>query len=637
MSIPTIDQSFQRERLRWEMALTGLASAPTGSFDHGETRIVTFVAGASDEPYVGYFGLIGTPHGSQCRFGALDPSPAASSLDEVARDIAGEPSKNDLKAFFIAAGDPARSRKRQLPGLNPLIQDFLENVDLLATRAHYLVRQDSSDLDFEDLDGSDDAIEGLASYDEFHALGEPGRVLVRDWSWMLKAACRSGQLLPAFDGEDAVNYAARVLEDIRRPAGLAPAGENFQRRLAVVLNLVRGADLGFSFGTMDDGLVCAMLGLADMPHEWIPARLDDATEDEWRTAIAVAEQTYRLARLMDRRPRSFVSSFPGSWEKLQREITDAADFFEPEEGVAYARLVDHSSDMLSSFENSVLLPTLRRTGVDVAGHTSFGTLAGDEDEQPSAVKGSIREMSAKLLLRDKGWRSIAELAATWSSRLHAIATVEARLSDHATWKVPFDILTLDLPGGPIEIKALASAQELLDEGVKGRDSDGVEGMDHCVPSYMGECAEGRSLVVSVRRRDAEGRVERLSTAQLRAEIQRDGSRRLEVAQHYARGNSPPSLVARQALASLVSGANAPEIANTMIANINRAVPSSFYDPARPGAVEAMLVAWEFALSRDVRKLSVEEFAEHAVALATRKATDEPSSDARLEANSPRLY
>lgn len=626
MTIPSIDCDFERERARWSVALAGLKVATTGIFEDGPTRLMTFVAGASDQLYVGYIGLVGTSSGLQCRFGALDPVPDELSLEELARDVAASLLRNDLKAFFIAAADIVKSRRRHRPDQVRLLDDFLDNIDLLAMRAHYSVRETSRDDDYDEVDSYDDPIESLSSYDEFHALGESQRSLIRDWPWMLKGACRTGALLPASDGEDPARYAARVLVDICRPAGQAPVGGDFQQRLAAVLKLVRGRDLAFTFGTFDDGVMIGLLGLADMPPEWIPTRLDEATEDEWCAAIPTGEQTYRLARLMDRRPRSFIKTFPGSWEELQREIAEAADIFDPAANVAYGSLVGHCSEMLSSFENNVLLPAFRRTGADAGEHTSFDTLAGDECP-PSGAKGSIREISAKFLLRDKGWRAIAETSAVWSARTHAIATVEARLSDHATWNVPFDMVTVDTPDGPIEIMALASAQDLLDEGVRGPDSHGIEGMAHCVPSYMTECAIGQSIVVSVRRKDAGGKIERLSTAQLRVvvggyDVDKNAFHKLEVIQHYARGNSAPSLVARQALATFISGAKVPEIARSMMANINYNVPSAFYDPTRPGSVEAMLAVWDFALSRDLRKLSVDDFAEHALSLATKMVSSE---------------
>lgn len=633
MSIPTVDDTFERENGRWSLALAGLETAATGVFEDGATRLMAFVAGSSDEPYVGYIGLTNTDGGQQCRFGALEAPPQGLTLEDLARGILGTPPKNDLKAFFVAAGDLAKSRQRLRPARNPLLDDFLANVDLLATRAHYLVRQDSIDTVYDEIDGTDDQIDGLASYDEFHALSEPGRSLVRDWPWMLKEACRPGTLLPVSDGEASSRYAARVLLEICGRTGLPPLGSDVDRRLAAVLELVRGHDLGFTFGTLDDGLMCGLIGLADMPPEWIPTPLDEVTEDEWCTAVAIAEQSYRLGRLIDRSPRSFVKTFPGSWEERQRDISNAAGIFDPVDSVAYARLIDHCMEMLSSFEKSVLRPALARLGFDAGQHASFDTLAGDQC-QPSGARGSVREMSAKLLLRDKGWRSIAELSAAWSVKTHAIATVEARLAEHTNWKVPFELLTFEMPEGAIEIKALASAQDLLDEGVDGIDSNGMEGMGHCVPSYMAACAEGRSIVVSIRRRDASGTVVRVSTAELSARYRgfgEDATYRLEVVQHYARDNSAPPHVARVVLGILINGEMASEIARTMLVNINHDVPDTFYDPDRPGAIEAMLAAWEFALSREVRKLSVEEFAKHAVALTTQTVSEAPGSGPSLRA------
>jgi len=113
------------------------------------------------------------------------------------------------------------------------------------------------------------------------------------------------------------------------------------------------------------------------------------------------------------------------------------------------------------------------------------------------------------------------------------------------WPVPFD--TVDLGDGWTAV-ALADGLALRDEGRRGTDRGGMEGLAHCVGGYTPACQTGRSLVISLRHGSGVT-ARRVSTLELSP--QTDGeikisTRHYRLKQHRAYRNkaAPPEAEAR---------------------------------------------------------------------------------------------
>jgi hypothetical protein len=129
-----------------------------------------------------------------------------------------------------------------------------------------------------------------------------------------------------------------------------------------------------------------------------------------------------------------------------------------------------------------------------------------------------------------------------SKRAHGV-------SADATWPVPFGPVDL---GEGWQAVAIAGARDLAAEGSSGPDTDGMAGLDHCVATYAGACAEGRSLIVSLRLTDA-GTTRRVSTAELAPSPSGDwtvGTARYGLVQHSGLRNARPAEEASRRLGAL---------------------------------------------------------------------------------------
>lgn len=141
-----------------------------------------------------------------------------------------------------------------------------------------------------------------------------------------------------------------------------------------------------------------------------------------------------------------------------------------------------------------------------------------------------------------------EASALWHR--HPLLSGTAHGADvDATWPVPFAPVDL---GDGWRAHVIDGTRGLVAEGMQGPDADGIEGLRHCVATYAGACAEGRSLVLSLRRREGDREV-RDSTVELTPV--KDGTWRLGHAaygliQHCGPGNARPSTQASRRLETL---------------------------------------------------------------------------------------
>lgn len=591
------------DRKEFLTALRRLCAGDLGFFDSDAIQVMTFPSG--DRLRCGYLALTSTPTGStEHHCGAIDQV-VQGDLDlmaEVVAQLLAQPSQSRLRSdpdAVLYASDvipPAGKANRKAITLTAR---FLRAFDFLTYRAAIRSRQ---------LRGH-----GRLDYATLRSMDQPYLDLARQWPWLIRHAFLP-EIELAGNAEDSDCYAARVF---LRAAENANANLEL-RSVAAVLDRLHGLDPDENV----DALIWdAVPALASLPREWLPARLSPSTADEWAAALRIASETWRLARLTDRSPRSFLKGFDGSWTAYEREvmICGGTGGWGREGDEDFHRLSLRCGDMLAAFERQILLPSFERIGHDLGNRPiSFEMLAPD----PTFVnaKGTVREMSARLLFRAKGWRAIAELAADWATRTEELGILESGLSVGARWPVPFETVRYETPDGQISIKPLATPTELLNETTGAPDSESLLGLSNCVASLIAECASGNSLVLSIRHRPSQGSPIRLSTAQLKVTYSHGGCR-LRAVQHHGRENSPPPRLATEALSRLLADPRAPSYAELM-AEARRPHSAIFlYDPRRPNTIERMLQCWHFALPRELQGLPPEQLAEAALKLAPAPATN----------------
>jgi len=185
----------------------------------------------------------------------------------------------------------------------------------------------------------------------------------------------------------------------------------------------------------------------------------------------------------------------------------------------------------------------RRQAIEAIPRAVFGEIMDFRASLLGWIHRMAGEETAKAVTRDIliGYGSLARLLEA-TQRWHALPALHlsgAGLSPEATWPVPF--APVSLPDGG-EARVLGSMAELVGEGVRGADADGIDGLGHCVASYGPRCLDGRSLILAFRRVDRPV-PERLSTLEL--EPKKDGCWRIAgqpytERQHRGRENAKPS-------------------------------------------------------------------------------------------------
>jgi hypothetical protein len=166
--------------------------------------------------------------------------------------------------------------------------------------------------------------------------------------------------------------------------------------------------------------------------------------------------------------------------------------------------------------------------------------------------------------------------------------------------------------GNLKVVVLKSRRELANEGTKGQDDSGMDGLDHCVESYATGCEDDLHRIVSIRE-STDGKTRRLSTAQIEM-----SKRVFETVQHRGKGNTQPEGRAIALLEDYISRLNNGDL---------HADPTAFsgtgymdrpdyqrqagYDYEQPGAFETAMRTWARFLPRHMRGWTPDEIAEKA--------------------------
>ena len=334
--------------------------------------------------------------------------------------------------------------------------------------------------------------------------------------------------------------------------------------------------------------VTAALVLARLPYDWRPKG-----EDEWKTLLDLARALHRSFSIVAGAvPDAALLSVKGRWTSFAEQIARQLDCGIDETPQRLSTALDGVRDFVDSFSRQVLQAARLAQG-----------------EPPASVRAdaaTINKAARALLLGGRSLPRILEESALWHSRLHEMQSLIVSTSMGAvawSWKPCLP----DWSDEDYDFVVLKSEAELADEGRKGRNQDGSLGLDHCAVTYGRACMEGRSRIVSLRRRLPGGGFERLSTAQV-------DLKHLTVVQHRSAGNLKPAPVCHTAILKYVYalGETLPvDLAGAAFTpddEQKERLAHTGYDYAFPGAFEASADAWSPFLPRPVRGWDIGAFA-----------------------------
>jgi hypothetical protein len=355
-----------------------------------------------------------------------------------------------------------------------------------------------------------------------------------------------------------------------------------------------------------------------LPQNWIPEG-----EAEWKSLDMMAYQILEAVRQFAKpgETAEFVDA-RGKWCDLQRRITKASGAENPS---ALSNAIHDVYSIIGVFEQQVVAPAFT-----TASPPPFVRNDGRMDEVLATDARSLVARAA--ITSGRTMTGILARSKLWHERRHEINTKITGKPDNQeelAWPSGLPNATEN----DLEIRVLTNAQELENEGRIGTNEDGSEGLAHCVGSYWTKCADGYSRILSVGRREKDGTLTRLSTAEVN--VQKAENREFEILQHRARSNAKPDRACETAIrdyvASLENERLHVDIAG--LAAVSNGKWRCGYDPTKPGAWENALAAWSDFLPRPMRKWTREDFAaiaetpEHEIHAAIRQKKVETEASA----------
>ena len=306
-----------------------------------------------------------------------------------------------------------------------------------------------------------------------------------------------------------------------RTASVAAAAERALSGRAGELMAVRHGgfrdlrDLFKPEANMPDWPVALAARLSSFPAPWVPA--DDA---QWWALARLWPVMEQVARTYDDPPMAIAFPSGGDWVGLLGRLVTAAGVDGPDGlGTALA----NAGDMVEAYARQVVAAAAHADGSQPAcPDRGEGEWAARHDRAAVAVLQGGRSL-ARLL----------EMSADWHRRQHRMRTTLSALPGAlpvGRWQAGLG----DAAYGDVEVRVLADATALADEGAPGPDADGVPGLNNCVGGYDARCLDGECTIVSLRRHHPDGTWSRLSVAEVSLEYPPD----FEVLQHMGRGNGP---------------------------------------------------------------------------------------------------
>ena len=362
-----------------------------------------------------------------------------------------------------------------------------------------------------------------------------------------------------------------------------------------------GSDPLGGWGSVTSHATAALGFLGLLPPEWCPS-----CSVEWDAFARLAPHLMRVAAVAHRRgthapPWGGLLNVGGRWKAYEARLRTAGGTH----GVIVS-LIDDLRDVEAAYADHVVIPALEVTrppgrGLDV--ETETATL-------------HARLLAARALWSGRSLPRMLEASRDWHAAQGRMATeverVDGGLAKASSWDPGFP----DMAFGEVEVRCLRTAAELRHEGGRGPDPDGAAGLGHCVGSYVGRCASGRSRILSLRRKGAP-LTERLSTAEVEL-------RSRKVIQHRGAGNGDPSPECVAALAAymvaLASGeARVSRVRKVRDTRVPAAVAAAGYDFRVPGRVEAVRNLWSPFLPAPRRGWTPARYRAEALGIASEAA------------------
>jgi hypothetical protein len=270
-------------------------------------------------------------------------------------------------------------------------------------------------------------------------------------------------------------------------------------------------------------------------------------------------------------------------------------------------------DMVEAFARQVTAPALakaRRLRTDA--HFK------DWKHQKIRMNGDLTHIGQKLakdlLLGGRSLGAILELSVEWHGKQAGIdAAIEAispGMLDLRRWEA--GLPDWDVDG--IRIKVLTTLRELHDEGRRGKNTDGSEGLWHCVAGYASKCTGSRTRIVSLRKCVADGTEVRLSTAEINLDSE---DYKAVVVQHRGLKNAAPPESTVAALAKYMAAISAGRLQVDRVAieppRKDSALDGTITEAAGYewdilGNVEKAISVWSGFLPRGMRAMTAEDLA-----------------------------
>ncbi len=343
-----------------------------------------------------------------------------------------------------------------------------------------------------------------------------------------------------------------------------------------------------------DWPVQLVLDASRLPASWMPR--DDA---QW-VAYLGAHHVIETLRAMRR--ESGDDESPGldrilnvggdwvAWVARLHAVTGTDD------GDGLVRALANVGDVARAYERQVLLP------VSCAATRARGGRVRPRD--PEDDDDSLSLAAHRILFGGRTLARAFEVSAAWHRRqarmAAAIASMPGAIDDRREWAAGLP----DAEVEGIELVVLRSGRALVDEGARGPDRDGMEGLDNCVAGYGEQCRSGRSRVVSLRRVLPDGSRERLSVAEVQT-----WDDALRVTQHVGRGNGPPPRGCERVLERYLD-----QVRNRVLpwepvfavpgehATLNDVERAGGYDPYVEGTRSAVQDLWAPFVPRPLRRV-----------------------------------
>ena len=320
---------------------------------------------------------------------------------------------------------------------------------------------------------------------------------------------------------------------------------------------------------------CAVM-LGCLPASWTPR--DDI---EWDAAIRVTSHV--LVAISNLRPEIKLDAYlnvKGRWVEFSRRLTVASGGGPAPDYTRIRNAIVDVDDMLRAFDEQVVAPV-------------------SENQRYPINKLTSRQM----LLSNRSLIRLLTLSTHWHSHRARIDAALVALTPGfgGAWQWPAGLPDCDSEG--VEIWVLTDKQELVDEGARGPDRHGVEGLSHCVGGYGERCRSGHSRIVSLRAAGS-----RLSTAEI--SVRSRDPDKFSILQHRGAGNKAPPKEAEAALEAYMEAlrAGSVDIDIDGLASLPSAGVSdrAGYDVDAPGAWEGAYALWAPYLPRHMRAWSRED-------------------------------